>query len=309
MKQKILMPILAGALALLAPLAARAQEGTPAAADLFAGLGLPELTITYTDNGIQIDQTEIPAGRYHVHFVSESDNPDASAGFVRLVEGKTLDDLSWADELAVGTPMPEMGPAPETFAWLYETYVTGGGSVASPDVVVDLPAGSYGVWPDDPTGPNRVPGLTVTGDAATPVSGPEPEAAVTIVEVGEGGQGFSFGVEGEVKAGAQIVKIVNQSDQPHFAAVGQAPEPLTMDQLQAFVMFDPSSGATPPAGLPDESQITTAGYASAQSPGTTQWVVMNFQPGQAFILCFIPDPLAGGTPHAFEGMVALVPVA
>jgi hypothetical protein len=36
---------------------------------------------------------------------------------------------------------------------------------------------------------------------------------------------------------------------------------------------------------------------------------MNFKPGQAFLVCFIPDPLSGGTPHALEGMIALVPVA
>src|SRR5262249_4467198 len=160
------------------------------------------------------------------------------------------------DELAAGTPMPAEGPAPETFAWLFNTYVTGGGSVDSPDVVVDLPGGSYGVWPDDPTGINPVPGLTVTGESATPVSRPEAEAAVTVVEEGVGGKGFSFRVEGDLKAGAQIVKIVNQSDQPHFAAVGQYPEPITLDQLRAALMFDPASGATPSPDMLDMSKIT-----------------------------------------------------
>ena len=100
---------------------------------------MPELTVTFTDSGLQVDQSEIPAGRYHVHFVHETQQSNAAAGFVRLPEGKTLDDLSWADELAAGTPAPAMGPDPSSFAWLYETYVTGGGSVDSPDVVVDFP--------------------------------------------------------------------------------------------------------------------------------------------------------------------------
>ena len=36
---------------------------------------------------------------------------------------------------------------------------------------------------------------------------------------------------------------------------------------------------------------------------------MNFTPGQAFMVCFVPDPLANGVPHAFEGMIELVDVA
>src|SRR4051794_17770953 len=75
--QRLQTFVMAGAIALLAPLAAMAQEATPAANDLFANLGLPELTVTYTDAGLQVDQSEIPAGRYHVHFVSESSNPNA----------------------------------------------------------------------------------------------------------------------------------------------------------------------------------------------------------------------------------------
>jgi hypothetical protein len=27
------------------------------------------------------------------------------------------------------------------------------------------------------------------------------------------------------------------------------------------------------------------------------------------IVCFVPDPVAGGIPHAFEGMVSLLPVS
>jgi hypothetical protein len=151
--------------------------------------------------------------------------------------------------------------------------------------------------------------LTVTGDAATPIAAADPEAAVTVIEQGAGGQGFTFQVDGEITAGPQIVKIVNASDQPHLVIAGQYPEPITIDQLQGWLMFDPSTGATPPPNLLDDSKITTAGYAPAQSAGTVQWVVMNFTPGQTFLVCFIPDPLANGVPHAFEGMIELVDVA
>ncbi len=118
------------AIALLGSAGAMAQDATPEASpggeSLFADLGLPELTVTATNEGFELSESEVEAGRYLVHFVNETDNPDIAAGFVRLVEGKTLDDLSFADEMASGTPMPEEMPDVETFAWLYDTYVAGG---------------------------------------------------------------------------------------------------------------------------------------------------------------------------------------
>ena len=75
------------------------------------------------------------------------------------------------------------------------------------------------------------------------------------------------------------------------------------------MMFDPSTGATPSPDMLDFEQFTYAGWASTQSIGTTQWVVMDFEPGQVMISCWIPDPVAGGTPHALEGMLQLFLVA
>jgi hypothetical protein len=279
------------AIALLGSAGALAQEATPEASpageSLFANLGLPELTVTATDEGFELSESEVEAGRYLVQFVNETDNPDVAAGFVRLVEGATLEDLSFADELAAGTPMPESEPDPQTFAWIYDTYIAGGVSSTS-----------------DQAAP-----LTVTGDPDARVEGPEPEAAVTIVEEGAGGQGFKFTVTGEAKAGPQIVKILNASDQPHFVIGFHYPEEITIEQAMEFIMFDPSSGATPSPNMPDETLLTFPIYAPVQSVGATQWVELNGESGSVIIVCFVPDPVADGIPHAFEGMVSLVPVA
>jgi len=304
------------AIALFGSAGAVAQEATPAASpvaeNLFADLGLPELTVTATDEGFELSESEVEAGRYLVHFVNESANPDASAGFVRLVEGITLDDLSFADELAAGTPMPqseEEGPDEETFAWIYETYIAGGVSATGDQSVIDLRGGEYGVWGDDPTSPLPAAALTVTGDPDARVEGPEPEAAVTIVEEGAGGEGFKFTVTGDATAGPQIVKILNASDQPHFVIGLHYPEEITIDQVMEFIMFDPSSGATPSPNMLDETLLSFPFYAPVQSVGATQWAVLDAEPGSVIIACFVPDPVAGGIPHAFEGMVNLVPVA
>lgn len=312
---------IAAAITLMGSVPVLAQDATPAAESgesLFAGLGLPELTITATEEGFELDQSEIEAGRYLVTLENERSTPEPLfAWFVQLPEGRTADDLSYADELAGGTPMPsmEMGPTPEqleALLWLFETYIAGGPSTVnavSHQVVLNLPAGEYGVGDEDPFSTFTPATLTVAGDPDAELTGPEPEAAVTIVETGEGGVGYQFEVQGEFAAGPQIVEVLNASDQPHFVDASQYPEPITMDRVMATMMSDPSGGATPSPDVLDFEQFTYAGWAGTQSPGTTQWVVMDFAPGQTLLACFIPDPLAGGVPHAFEGMIQIFDIS
>ena len=206
-------------------------------------------------------------------------------------------------------PCLRVEPDPQTFAWLYDTYIAGGASSVSTESVIDLRGGDYGVWADDPTSPLAAAPLTVTGDPDARVEGPEPQAAVTIVEEGAGGQGFKFTVTGEAKAGPQIVKILNASDQPHFVIGFHYPEKITIEQAMEFITFDPSTGATPSPNMLDETLLTFPIYAPVQSVGATQWVELNVESGSVIIVCFVPDPVTGGTPHAFEGMVNLLPVA
>jgi hypothetical protein len=301
------------AIALFGSAGAVAQDATPDASpggeSLFADLGLPELTVTATNEGFELSESEVEAGRYLVHLVNETDSPDIAAGFVRLVEGKTLDDLSFAEEMAAGTPMPEQMPDVESFAWMYEAYIAGGVTTDSDEAVIELRGGDYGVWADDPTSPIAAAPLMVTGDPDVQIEGPEPAAGLTIVEEVAGGEGFKFTVTGEVTAGPQIVKILNASDQPHFAIAFHYPEEITIEQVMDFLMFDPSSGATPSAEMLDETLLTFPMYAPTQSVGTTQWVELNPEPGQLILVCFVPDPVADGIPHAFEGMVSLLSVA
>jgi hypothetical protein len=253
---------------------------------------LPELTITVTDDGYSLDQTEVEAGRYLVTLNNESENPQVFAWIAQLPEGRTAEDLSYADEIAAGTPIPDMmAPTEEMLAdlsWLYETYLAGGPSTVSDvsrQVVVELPAGEYAIGDEDPFSAVPAASLTVTGEPGAPVSGPEPEAAVTIVEV------------------------LNASDQPHFVEASQYPEPVTTEQIMASFMFDPSTGATPSPDMLDFEQFTFAGWAGTQAAGATQWVVMDLDPGQAILACWIPDPVAGGVPHALEGMLQVVDVS
>ncbi|HEX2281398.1 MAG TPA: hypothetical protein VHG52_06505 [Thermomicrobiales bacterium] len=180
------------AIALLGSTGAVAQDATPEASpggeSLFTDLGLPELTVTATSEGFELSETEVEAGRYLVHLVNETDRPDIAAGFVRLIDGKTLDDLSFADEMAAGTPMPEAMPDVESFAWMYDTYIAGGVTSDSDRAVIDLRGGDYGVWADDPTSPIPAAPLTVTGD---------PDARLTAFRTALPSSLFRYGEEAD----------------------------------------------------------------------------------------------------------------
>ena len=45
-----------------------------------------------------------------------------------------------------------------------------------------------------------------------------------------------------------------------------------------------------------------------QSADSTQYIASNLQAGYYALLCFVPDPNAGGIPHAFEGMIEIFEV-
>jgi hypothetical protein len=288
-----------------------AQDATPMAAGGLSDLGLPELTITADETGLHLDQTEIPAGRYLVSLNDTVEGGYVASGFVRLDDGQSPDDLSLADESAAGTPIMEQeGAPPVDLDWLYEAYIASGPSRMAPQVVVDLPAGDYGIWHDDPGSVLPIERLTVTGDAdPAAITGPEPDAAVTIEQLGAGGEGFHFTVDGAFRAGPQVVKIVNSSDQPHFTSAFQYPEPLTIDQVMGAMMFDPTTGATPPPDAIDFSQMQNVAYVPTQSSGTTTWTVIDLEAGQVGLECWIPDPMAADIPHALEGMIQLFDVA
>jgi len=276
-------------------------------------LGLPELSITATDDGYEGVPAETEAGRYLVTFrnegtgsyVSESEGGPSAAGFVRLPEGQTLDDLMPA---GMASPAAEEAPDPAAFAWLYDAYIAGGAAAepgGTSQAVVDLPPGEYVVWGDDPTAMADAPSMTVTGEM--PADLPEPEADVTVTEIGTA-EGYAFEYSGEFGPGTQVVRIDNKSDQPHFVEWARLPVPVTEEQLLQFFMLDET--ATPPPGLPELNfeELALGGYAPTQSAGTTQWVAINLEAGPHWVACWVPDPAQEGIPHAMEGMIDVLDI-
>jgi hypothetical protein len=86
-----------------ATISSQAQDATPNAASLLADLGLPEITLTATIEGLTLSQSEVPAGRYLVTLDNQSRNPDLLVEIVRLVR----DDTAWYAATAIALPVAE----------------------------------------------------------------------------------------------------------------------------------------------------------------------------------------------------------
>ena len=324
----VLLSLLAvTALAAVGLTSVAAQDATPGPVednllpDLF---GLPELQITLTDAGFEGVPAETQAGWTVVTFTAETADGGA-VGFVQLPEGKTVDDLAAISQMAgeegeaspaamgdMASPAASQGEDP--LAWIFQTYIAGGvGAEAGQTVqgIINLEPGNYAVWADDPFVPIPPVAMTVTENAmASPVAATEFGATATITEVGTS-DGFDFQVSGQLQPGPQVIEIHNDSDQPHFVVSSWFQDPITEDEVMQFLMEEEGGtpeaemGGTPPA---ESGEPPLSFYAAIQSAGTTQYIAANLQPGYHVLLCFVPDPTRGGVPHAFEGMIEVVPV-
>ncbi|HET8523783.1 MAG TPA: hypothetical protein VFL82_11130 [Thermomicrobiales bacterium] len=304
-----------------------AQQSTPVAgASPFAGLDLPELQISASDSGYDGVPAQRPAGFYLVTFTNNASS-DAAVDFLQLPQDVTFDEFTRMAAQGGPAPAPaaspEMGMAtPEMMGspaageeagappdWYFTTYMAGGvGAPAgqSAQVVVYLQPGNYAVWGDDPTAPQAPANLVVTGETnATPVAAPAITADVTVTEASTT-SGFAFQIDGDFVPGQQTVKVLNFSNEPHFMLLLKSPGPLTIDQAMQLIQLP--ENATPPAGLPNPNDFTTAALAATQSGGTSVWLSLNLEPGTYVMLCFVPDPNNNYTPHAAEGMVSVITV-
>ena len=307
------------------------SPGALAQSEPLADTGLPELSITLTDAGLEGVPAETPAGRYLVSFtnnVADTGDPfndSWSVEFVMLPEGLTIDDLAMlfaeAPEGEAGTPVTEAGEAAaesspaagvDPFAFLYETYLAGGpGGPRGTTTrgVIDLRPGNYAVAT---FGVGAPAAMTVTGgETASPVAGAI-EATATITESGTS-PNFEFAAEG-LAPGPGVIEITNEADQPHFIFAVRSENPITEDEVLTILMEEEEGGeggegapaGASPVGGP--AGISPAFITGTQSPQTTQYLAVDLEPGYYVLLCFVGDPNQEGTPHSFQGMIEIVPV-
>ena len=242
---------------------AGAREATPGAATLFSELGLPELTLIATDSGLVLSRSVVPAGRYLITLDNQSWDPDLVVPFVMLFPDG-------------GAACAEGLVPPDCEVWSSQNSVPGGVSGDAPHAVIELLPGEYGLWGGDELSTTPSATLTVTGSADSAIHGPAPETATIFATKGEGGFGFALRLQGELRAGSQIVRIVNEADQTIFITAVQAPERAIIAEAFAGEETD---------------ELYRVATTVTQSPRTTQWVELHLMSGWVDLGCNIPDPV------------------
>ncbi len=301
-------------LAMLSFLSTPLREAAAQSSDDFATLGLPELAITVTDTGFEgVPQTTV-AGRYLLKGTSTiTKTGDEVGGDIAFLSpspaGLTVDDLMQivggaAPSAAGATPEAGGDTGGENFELplaVYQMYFAGGVATrpgATSEAVIDLKAGEYIVWGDDPTVPQSPARFTVTGDFPRQVAEPAADVTVTLVD-------FDILFEGSLTAGEHTIKVQHHGAQPHFLDIFKGPDDLTKDQVMASLMGEESS--TPVAGTVPESALQETFESPTQSIGTVTYQHINLDPGTYMAACFFPT--AGtGVPHAMNGMVEVFKV-
>lgn len=268
-----------------------AQQATAAASPL-AGMGYPEVTVTITDKEIQLSPSDVTAGLVLLTVVNQSSD-DNGAGILGPGPGQTLQDLQQA--AATPTSGDEFPP------FLYHATIAGGpGAIkagATAQAVIELTEGDWAAF-----AMGNQPPAFLTVSAASGGTATEPDATVTIPEVD-----FAFGGFSQTFApGPQVWKVINEGHQPHMLDISQIPAGTTLDQLLPLLSL--SDNATPPPGSPNPAEFESYGGVILQSPGTTVWPVLDLPEGRYVMVCFMPDPMHGGIPHAMEGMITVFDV-
>jgi hypothetical protein len=291
---------------------AQAQSSTPAAGGPFAALGYPELAVTITDDGFEGIPDSLPAGRYLVTATGKTTkeaSPDQQPPTVAFVS-PTPAGVSAADFLNIisGPPpsaSPEAGGTPEAGGgeggdqelplFIYQMKFAGGVLTVpgqSSQGVLDLTAGEWVAWGDDPSSAQKPVIFTVTGDFPADVKEPDADITATLID-------FAIKLDGALTAGTHVIKVEHHGAQPHFLEIDKGPDTMTKEMVDATLMGEMSG--TPAAGGFSENDLQPVFFSPTQSIGTTTWQQVDLSTGTYLAACFFPT--AGtGVPHAMNGM-------
>jgi hypothetical protein len=302
-----------------------AQDATPGAgAADFASLGYPELKVTITDTGYEGIPDTLPAGRYLLTATAKTTtepSPDANPPTVAFLS-PTPAGMSAADFVQMFAPpagaSPEAMGSPEAMPMgspeaaggdqgggedqqlpleIYQMKFAGGTMVfpgqQTAQAVIDLPAGEWVAWADDPSGGVTPATFTVTGDMPADLKDPDSDITATLVD-------FAITIEGNLTAGSHVIKVQHHGAQPHFLEMEKGPDTMTKEQVEAALQGEMSG--TPAANGLSDNDLQPVFYSPTQSIGTVTWHTIDLPAGTLMAACFFPT--AGtGVPHAMEGMV------
>jgi hypothetical protein len=116
-----------------------------------------------------------------------------------------------------------------------------------------------------------------------------PQANIVDVDLTE----YAFGMTGDITGETVTFRVTNKGKIPHEVAFGAIEGDRTMADIEKALQ-----GGRPPKWFKDIAGIPVL------SPGVSESMTRDLDPGQYVFLCFLPTP-GKGHPHAFEGMVRL----
>lgn len=279
------------------PRLASAQSADPAfSSQIIDALGLSEFEIVYTSDGFRVPSA-VEAGLHTVTLRSETDLI-VYADFMQLPAGLSLEDATPIALDAAGNDVVQPG-------WIF----AGGNNVdphAELRFVVDLPAGEWTIatsFYGESTAETMVlhpltvgTGTPVASPAASPLASPvatRPEGDLTMLL-----QDVAFGGIPEIiPAGPTLVQVENVGTQPRQMVLFRTPKALTPGDFET--MFAAMDTDTPD---PVWAQMVWVGYAALLSPGFTQWVEFDLEPGIYTATSWTIDP-ESGAPALLLGMV------
>lgn len=143
-------------------------------------------------------------------------------------------------------------------------------------------------------------GLILIADRPVPV---EAASKAVIQEVTFETVGMSFKGPESVPAGLTLIQIVNKGTDFHHVQLIRLTDGKTAEDFTTAVKtapFDPMGPAAAPAW------VHFIGGPNGAIPGESATAVMNLEPGNYVLICFIPD--SKGVAHAAQGMMKALKV-
>lgn len=257
-----------------------AQDASPVTAGDY-----PEIVITASEFYLELPMATIPGG-FTMATLKNEGTRSHHAMFLKLNDGVTV------EEFNVALESPDLGAIFALSTSLGGPEVDGGRTAS---VILDLPAGQYVVFcliPEEDE-PHYMLGMHAPLEVTEAVERPAP-VADALVEMVD----FGFGeMPMQAAPGTHVWEVINIGEQLHQFLVHRQADGVTFADVEAILAAPP--GTPLPEGPPPFVMI---GGAGPMSTGAVNYSILEFEAGDYFTICFIPDP-ATGAPHFALGMI------